>query len=144
MGIRDWRGGGRASAREVAARVVGGAIARQVIETIAPIEIMAWVHAVGDIKACVDEATVKAQDILQSEIQCPDPKVSQAMIERIQLAKQNKDTVGGIIRAVCRGVPPGWGDPVFDKLEASLAKAMLSIPAAGLKWSGCRNNNDRF
>ena len=129
-GIRDWRGGGRASARETAARVVGGAIALQVLQTVAPVEILAWVNSVGNIQAKVDKKTVTATSILKSKIQCPDPEASQLMIARINAVKKERDTVGGVISAICRGIPPGWGDPVFDKLEANLAKAMLSIPAA--------------
>ena len=128
-GIRDWRGGGRASARETASRVVGGAIAKQILSSMSDIEIVAWVNSVSDIEAKVNPNTIQATDIQKSEIKCPDPTASALMIKKIHAAKLNKDTVGGIISVVCRGVPAGLGDPVFDKLEANLAKAMLSIPA---------------
>ena len=152
-GIRDWRGGGRASARETACRVVGGEIALQVLQSLAPIEIIAWVQSVADITSNIDSDTISHQAVLESEIQCPDPLASQLMIDKIKAAKRDKDTVGGVISAVCRGVPPGWGDPVFDKLEANLAKAMMSIPAAkgfeiGSGFSGTlmkgSEHNDRF
>ena len=127
-GIRAIAGGGRASARETAGRVAGGAIAQQLL---APrgIEIDAWVDEVCGIVANVDEQTVSRAGVDSNDIRCPDAPVAAAMIERVERARKDGDSVGGVIRVVARGVPAGWGEPVFDKLEADLAKAMMSIPA---------------
>jgi chorismate synthase len=151
-GIRAVAGGGRASARETAARVAAGAIAELVLARHA-IAIVAWVDEVCGIAASVDEATVMRAAVERSEIRCPDDAVAAAMIERVEQARKDGDSVGGVIRAVARGVPAGWGEPVFDKLEADLAKAMLSIPAAkgvenGAGFAGTRltgsEHNDAF
>ena len=152
-GHRAWAGGGRASARETAGRVAAGAIASQVLTSLGPVQIVAWVDSVADIDASVDEATVTQASVDASEVRCPDPVASIAMAERIRAARASGDTVGGTIRCVARGVPAGLGDPVFDKLEADLAKAMLSIPAckgfeSGDGFAGARLNglahNDLF
>lgn len=124
-GRRDWRGGGRASARETVGRVAAGAVARKVLEGI---EIVAWVDRVADVRAQVTAPSRAEVDA--SPVRCPDPEASARMEARIREAKAQGDTVGGVVRAVARGVPAGLGDPVFDKLEADLARAMLSIPAA--------------
>lgn len=126
-GHRDWRGGGRASARETVGRVLGGAVARQLLPGV---ELVAWVDRVGDIQARVDEARVDRAAVEANPVRCPDPEAAVAMEALIREVRKAGDTVGGVIRGVARGVPAGLGDPVFDKLEADLAKAMLSIPAA--------------
>ena len=128
-GIRAIAGGGRASARETAGRVAAGAIARQLLAARHAIEIVAWVDEVAGIKATVDELTVTRDTVDTNDIRCPDAAVAAQMIERVERARKDGDSVGGVIRAIARGVPAGWGEPVFDKLEADLAKAMLSIPA---------------
>jgi chorismate synthase len=127
-GIRAVAGGGRASARETAGRVAAGAIAQQLL---APrgVSIVAWVDEVAGIRATVDESTVTRADVDTTEIRCPDPAAAAKMIERVERARKDGDSVGGVVRVVARGVPAGWGEPVFDKLEADLAKAMMSIPA---------------
>lgn len=125
-GHRDWRGGGRASARETVARVAAGAVARQLI---APITVVAWVHSVADVVG-PDVWDVDAADVEASIVRCPDTTASAAMEAVIRAARTDGDTVGGVIRCVVRSVPVGLGEPVFDKLEAALAHAMLSIPAA--------------
>ena len=128
-GIRAVAGGGRASARETAGRVAAGAIAQQLLARHG-VSIIAWVDEVCGIKASVDELTVTRDAVDSNDIRCPDAAVAQQMIDRVERARKDGDSVGGVIRAVARGVPAGWGEPVFDKLEADLAKAMLSIPAA--------------
>lgn len=124
-GHRDWRGGGRASARETVARVVAGAVARQVI---APMRVVAWVHQVGDILAPPCDPTEAEVDA--SPVRCPDPETAARMEALIRAVRADGDTIGGVVRGVIHGVPPGLGEPVFDKLEACLAHAMLSLPAA--------------
>ncbi len=129
-GIRAWAGGGRASARETVARVAGGAIARQVLQRLGPVEVVAWVHRVADITSTVDPVTVSQQEVDAHIVRCPDPIAAVAMEARIRAARKAGDTVGGVVRCVARGVPAGLGDPVFDKLEADLAKGLMSLPAA--------------
>ena len=127
-GIRAVAGGGRASARETAGRVAAGAIAEQLLARHG-VTIVAWVDEVAGIKATVDVDGVTREAVDQTDIRCPDAAAAAQMIERIENARKAGDSVGGVVRAVARGVPPGWGEPVFDKLEADLAKAMMSIPA---------------
>ena len=129
-GIRDWRGGGRASARETAARVAAGAIAKQILSHLCNLQIVAWVQQVGSLQACVDPALVTTKDVERTIVRCPDPVAAANMEELIQTVRQEKDSVGGIVSCHCRNVPIGLGEPVFDKLEADLAKAMLSLPAS--------------
>ena len=129
-GVRAWAGGGRASARETAARVAAGAVARQVLASLGPVSVVAWVDAVAGERANVDPEQVKAEDVYASEVRCPDPEAAARFSAAILAARKDGDTVGGVVRAVARGVPAGLGAPVFDKLDADLAKAMLSLPAA--------------
>jgi chorismate synthase len=128
-GIRAVSGGGRASARETAGRVAAGAVAQQLLRTHHAIEIVAWVDEVAGVTAKVDHATVTRDAVDVNDVRCPDAAIAPQLIERIERARKDGDSVGGVIRAVARGVPAGWGEPVFDKLEADLGKAMLSIPA---------------
>lgn len=127
---RDWRGGGRASARETVARVAAGAVAKQVLEQRSGIETLAWVTQIGNISVEIDSTTVQKEEIEANIIRCPDSQAAQKMQKLIEDVRKEKDTLGGIISCVCRNVPAGLGEPVFDKLEAELGKAMLSIPAA--------------
>lgn len=127
-GIRAVAGGGRASARETAGRVAAGAIAQQLLAA-RGVAIVAWVDEVAGITAAVDERTVTRAEVDANDIRCPDLAIADAMIERVEQARKAGDSVGGVIRAIARGVPAGWGEPVFDKLDADLAKAMMSIPA---------------
>lgn len=150
-GIRAVAGGGRASARETAGRVAAGAIAQQLLAVRHGIAIVAWVDEVCGIPAAVDDAAVTRGDVEINDIRCPDRAAAGAMIDRVEAARKAGDSVGGVIRAVARGVPAGWGEPVFDKLEAELAKAMLSIPAvkgfesgsgfAGTRMTGSEHND---
>ncbi|HEY4178189.1 MAG TPA: chorismate synthase [Kofleriaceae bacterium] len=127
-GIRAVAGGGRASARETAARVAAGAIAQQLLARLG-VEIVAWTDEVAGITASVDEATVTRAAVDTNDVRCPDAAIAAAMIERIEAARKDGDSVGGCVRCIARNVPAGWGEPVFDKLDADLAKAMMSIPA---------------
>jgi chorismate synthase len=136
-GIRAVAGGGRASARETVGRVAAGAVARRVLAHLRQSEqndqdiaIVAWVDQVADVVADVDRSAVTAGDVDETIVRCPDPAVAAQMIERIDQARKAGDSLGGVVAAVARGVPLGLGAPVFDKLEADLAKAMLSLPAA--------------
>ncbi|MDQ3337515.1 MAG: chorismate synthase [Myxococcota bacterium] len=149
-GIRATAGGGRASARETAGRVAAGAIAQQLLAQ-RGVTIVAWVDEVQDIAATVDEQTITRAMVDVNDVRCPDAEAAAKMIERIERARKDGDSVGGVVRAVARGVPAGWGEPVFDKLEADLAKAMMSIPAvkgvengdgfAGTKLTGSEHND---
>ncbi|MGB0639784.1 MAG: chorismate synthase [Myxococcota bacterium] len=130
FGLRNWQGGGRSSARETVARVAAGSIAKQILTQLAGIEIVAWVDRVGDILADCDPATVTMDSVESNMVRCPDAVRAADMEALIREVRTSGDTVGGVIRAVARGVPAGLGAPVFDKLEADLAKAMLSLPAA--------------
>jgi chorismate synthase len=126
-GIRAWQGGGRASARETIGRVAAGVVARKVL---AGVDIVAWVERVAGIEAAVD-ATKVTRDAVDANIaRCPDAATAEKMIARIDEARKAGDSLGGVVAAVARGVPAGLGEPVFDKLEADLGKAMLSLPAA--------------
>ena len=132
-GIRAWQGGGRASARETVGRVAAGAVARKVLAAAnarGAVDVVAWVERVADIEAAVDPATVTSAAVDANIVRCPEAPTAERMIARIDEARKAGDSLGGIVAAVARGVPAGLGEPVFDKLEADLAKAMLSLPAA--------------
>ena len=128
-GIRNWKGGGRASARETIGRVAAGAIAKKILAQEFGVEIVGYVKQVWKIKAEIDPDTVSAADVESNVVRCPDQDVAVQMIERIKEARKDGDSLGGIVEAVARNVPVGLGEPVFDKLEADLAKALLSMPA---------------
>ena len=129
-GIRNWQGGGRASARETIGRVAAGAIARKLLREVAGIEVLSWVRCVQDIEAKVDPDRVTFEEIEANDVRCPDPDAAERMYALIDSMRRQGDSVGGVVECVARSVPPGLGDPVFDKLEADLAKAMMSLPAA--------------
>ena len=129
-GLRARSGGGRASARETAARVAAGAVAEKMLAAFHPVEIIAWVEAVGEITAPrPDLTTLSRAQVDSTLVRCPDPATAARMIQAIETARDAGDSLGGVVACVCRGVPTGWGEPVFDKLTARLAQAMLSIPA---------------
>ena len=128
-GIRNWMGGGRASARETIGRVAGGAIARKYLAQEFGIEIVAYVKRVWRLEAEVDPDYVTAEEVEANIARCPDGDMAIRMIERIQEARKDGDSLGGVVECVARNVPPGLGEPVFDKLEADLAKSVLSLPA---------------
>jgi chorismate synthase len=130
-GIASSSGGGRASARETVARVAAGTVAEKMLAQVHGIEIVAWVSAVGDISLSgVDPNRITRNDVDGTPVRCPGKETASRMIDLISETAKAADSVGGIISCVCRNVPPGFGEPVFDKLDAVLAQAMLSIPAA--------------
>lgn len=128
-GIRNWQGGGRASARETIGRVAAGAIAKQILREQCATEILAYVKQIHTLTAAVNANEVTLEQIEASPIRCPDPVVSPKMAERIDQVRRDRDSLGGVIESVARNVPVGLGEPVFDKLKADLAKAMMSLPA---------------
>lgn len=150
-GTRDYRGGGRTSARETAARVGAGAIARKLLARAYGVEIVAWVAAVRDIAGDADPATVTREAVDQTIVRCPDLDAAARMVDAIQAARKDGDSLGGVVGCVVRGCPAGWGAPVFDRLEADLAGAMLSLPAtkgfeigsgfAGSQMTGLAHND---
>ena len=150
-GIRAWQGGGRASARETIGRVAAGAIAKKVLREQFGVEVLAYVKQVQKIIGDVNPDRVKLKDVEANIVRCPDPKAAANMIRLIERIRNEGNTVGGIIEGLARGVPAGWGEPVFDKLEADLAKAMLSLPAckgfesgdgfAGILLTGLEHND---
>jgi chorismate synthase len=129
-GIRNWQGGGRASARETIGRVAAGAVARKVLAQLFPqLEIIAYVSRIHQLAAAVDSGTVTREEVEASPTRCPDPAVAAQMTQLIEQTRRDGDSLGGVVECVVRGAPAGLGEPVFDKLEADLAKAMLSLPA---------------
>ena len=153
-GIRTSSGGGRSSARETIGRVAAGAIAEKFLYEDYGIEIVAWVSSVGTIAAgAIDENLITRAEVDKTLVRCPSPQKSEEMIKAIMAVKEDKDSLGGIISCVCRHVPAGLGEPVFDKMEARLAQAMMSIPATkgfeiGSGFGGTRmpgsQHNDPF
>ena len=129
FGHRDYRGGGRSSARETAARVAAGALAKLFLRK-QGIEIQAFVSQVGHLALQKDYTELDLSLTETNDVRCPDPALAADMIELIKAIRKEGDTIGGIVSAVVRGCPPGLGEPVFDKLHADLGKAMLSINAA--------------
>jgi len=130
FGIRNWQGGGRTSARETIGRVAAGAIAKKILRERFGVEILAYVRQVQRLVAGVDPEKVTASQIEANLLRCPDATAAGKMIRLIEKTRRAGDSVGGIVEGVARGVPAGWGEPVFDRLEADLAKAMLSLPAS--------------
>lgn len=152
-GHRDHRGGGRASARETIGRVAGAAVARKLLAAAAGVEVLAWVDQVHDIEAVVDPDSVRLDEVEADPTRCPDPIAATRMTEAIEQARRDGDSLGGVVSVVARNVPVGLGQPVFDKLDADLAKAMVSLPAAkgfeiGSGFAGSRmtgsTHNDPF
>ncbi|GDY20597.1 chorismate synthase [Verrucomicrobiota bacterium] len=153
FGIRNWQGGGRTSARETIGRVAAGAVAKKILQQRFGVEILAYVSQVQDIAAEVDFEQVTRAEIEANIVRCSAPAAAEKLIARIVEAREAGDSVGGIVQGVARGVPVGWGEPVFDRLEADLAKAMLSLPATkgfdigsgfdGIRLTG-RQHNDPF
>ncbi len=150
-GVRNWKGGGRASARETIGRVAGGAVAKKVLAQLFGIEILGWVCKVHTIEAEVDPQAVTLEQVEDNIVRCPDADVAELMEEAVRKARKEGDSLGGVVEVVARGVPAGWGEPVFDKLDADLAKAMLSIPACkgfevgsgfgGVEMTGAQHND---
>lgn len=153
-GFRDWRGSGRASARETLARVAAGAIAKKHLKQKLGIEFMSFVSQVGDIKSEIDPNSVTLDQIESNIIRCPDPLVAKKMISLVEDVKAEGDSIGGVIQGVIKNVPSGLGEPVFDKLSSDLGKAMLSINAVkgfeigsgfeGTKLRGSKHNDSLY
>ena len=151
FGIRNWQGGGRTSARETIGRVAAGAVAKKILKQRFGVEILACVTQVQDIAAEIDWEKITLAQVESNIVRCPDAVAAEKMIARIEAARKDGDSVGGLILGVARGVPPGWGEPVFDRLEADLAKAMLSLPATkgfdigsgfdGIRLTGLQHND---
>lgn len=151
FGIRAWPGGGRTSARETIGRVAAGAIAKKILREQFGVEILAWVQAVKNITAAIDAEKVTFDQVESNIVRCPDAATAEKMIALIEQARNDGNTVGGVIECAARKVPAGWGEPVFDRLEADLAKAMLSLPAtkgfeigsgfAGTQLTGLEHND---
>ena len=129
FGLRDWKGGGRSSARETIARVAAGAIAKKLLQYWANIQTIAWVEQIHEIKSKIEKESINFEKVEKSIVRCPDTEASEAMVKRILQVRKTGDSLGGIIRAVVRNVPAGLGEPVFDKLTADLSKALISLPA---------------
>ncbi|MEM0968122.1 MAG: chorismate synthase [Verrucomicrobiota bacterium] len=153
-GIRNWQGGGRASARETIGRVAAGAVAQKVIEALAPgLEVIAYVKSIKDIVGDVDPATVSFSQVEENIVRCGDPGKVDEMIAAIEAVRSEGNSIGGTVECVVRNCPAGWGEPVFDKIEADLAKGMMSLPAtkgfeigsgfAGTQLTG-KEHNDEF
>jgi chorismate synthase len=152
-GFRDYRGGGRSSARETVCRVAAGAVAKKILAA-AGIRVVGYVKQVGDVVADVpDPASVQIEQVESNIVRCPDPAAAQRMIDLIEEVRKEQDSIGGVAEFAAVGVPAGLGEPVFDKLKADLAKAMLSLPAvlgfeygAGFGVATARGsaNNDPF
>ena len=152
-GIRDYRGGGRSSARETAARVAAGAIAKLMLKQFG-ISVQAFVSQVGDLKLEKSYTELNLTLTEENIVRCPDQEMAEKMIEFIDQVRKSRDTIGGIITCVAKGVPAGLGEPVFDRLHAELGKAMLSINAVkgfeygsgfeGVKMRGSEHNDAFF
>ncbi|MFN0090682.1 MAG: chorismate synthase [Acidimicrobiales bacterium] len=154
-GVRDWRGGGRSSARETIGRVAAGAVARRLLAAAAGMEVLAWVSQVHEIDAApaIDPSRVTFDQVEAHPTRCPSPHHAPLMVEAIEAARRDGDSLGGVVTCVARGVPAGLGEPVFDKLDADLAAAAMSLPAAkgfevgsgfgGVQLTG-RAHNDPF
>ena len=153
-GIHASSGGGRASGRETVGRVAAGAIAEKVLKSQYKIEVVAWVSSVGAIDApAIPDAEISREAVDSTSVRCPQKDIARQMSAIVESAKKEGDSVGGIVTCICRNVPAGWGEPVFNKLDALLAHAMLSIPAVkgfevGSGFSGSRQrgseHNDLF
>jgi chorismate synthase len=153
-GIRNWQGGGRSSARETIGRVAAGAIAKKILYQAAGVEIVGYVKRIKDLEAIVDPNTVTLEQVESNIVRCPDPECAERMIDLIDQIRREKDSIGGVVECVARKVPKGLGDPVFDKLEAELAKAVMSLPAskgfeigsgfAGTLLTGSEHNDEYY
>ncbi|MGL5035878.1 MAG: chorismate synthase [Microcystaceae cyanobacterium] len=129
-GIRSWQGGGRSSARETIGRVAAGAIAKKILHQVAGIEIIGYVKRIQNLEGKIDPETVTLEQVESNIVRCPDAETAAQMIELIGQVLRQKDSIGGVVECVARKVPKGLGEPVFDKLEADLAKAVMSLPAS--------------
>jgi chorismate synthase len=153
FGRRDYRGGGRSSARETVCRVAAGGVAKKLLARVG-VRVLGWVKQIGDVAASVpDPAAVTLEQVEATPVRCPDAATAERMIALIEAVRKDQDSIGGVCELAATGVPAGWGEPVFDKLKADLAKALLSLPAvtafeygAGFAVAAMRGseNNDPF
>lgn len=153
-GIRNWQGGGRSSARETIGRVAAGAIAKKILATVANVEIVAYVKRIKDLEAVIDPRAVTLEQVESNIVRCPDYESAERMIELIEQVGRQGDSVGGVIECVARHVPKGLGSPVFDRIEADIAKGVMSLPAtkgfeigsgfAGTLLNGSEHNDEFY
>ncbi|MEZ4287134.1 MAG: chorismate synthase [Polyangiales bacterium] len=159
-GFRDYRGGGRSSARETVSRVAAGVVAKKLLRERYGVEVLAYVVQVGNVVAEISEpASVTFEQVERLSdgepniVRCPDHRAAEKMVQLINEVRKDQDSIGGIAEVVAKNVPPGWGEPVFDKLKADLGKALMSLPAVlGVEYGigfGCATmrgseNNDIF
>ncbi len=153
-GIRNWQGGGRASARETIGRVAAGAIAKKILKQVAGVEIIGYVKRIKDLEAEINPETVTLAAVESNIVRCPHPEVAEQMIALIDDIRKEQDSLGGVVECVARNVPIGLGEPVFDKLEADIAKGVMSLPAskgfeigsgfAGTLLTGSEHNDEYY
>lgn len=153
-GLRNWQGGGRSSARETIGRVAAGAIAKKILKQVVGVEIVGYVKRIKDLEGIVDPETVNLEQVESNIVRCPDSECAPKMIELIEQIRNQGDSIGGVVECVARNVPKGLGSPVFDKLEADLAKGVMSLPAskgfeigsgfAGTLLSGSEHNDEFY
>jgi chorismate synthase len=153
-GIRNWQGGGRSSARETIGRVAAGAIAKKILHIFNGVEVIGYVKRIQDLEATIDPNTVTLAQVESNIVRCPDPNCAQQMIDRIEAIGKQGDSIGGVVECVVRNVPKGLGMPVFDRLEADIAKGVMSLPAtkgfeigsgfAGTLLTGSQHNDEFY
>jgi chorismate synthase len=153
-GIRNWQGGGRSSARETIGRVAAGAIAKKILQIVNDVEVVGYVKRIQDLEANVDSNTVTLADVESNIVRCPDLSMAERMIDRIESIGRQGDSIGGVVECVVRNVPKGLGVPVFDRLEADIAKGVMSLPAtkgfeigsgfAGTLLTGSEHNDEFY
>ncbi|MEB3826389.1 chorismate synthase [Phormidium sp. CCY1219] len=153
-GIRNWQGGGRSSARETIGRVAAGAIAKKILKQVANVEIIGYVRRIQHLEADIDPNTITLEAVESNMVRCPDAECADRMVELIDRLRREGDSIGGVVECVARQVPKGLGSPVFDKLEADLAKAVMSLPAskgfeigsgfAGTTLTGSEHNDEFY
>jgi len=151
-GIRNWQGGGRASARETIGRVAAGAIAKKILRQAADTDIVGYVKRIKDLEGIVNPEQVTLAEVESNIVRCPDPEAAERMIDLIERVRRDGDSIGGVVECVARNLPMGLGAPVFDKLEADLAKGVMSLPAskgfeigsgfAGTMLTGSEHNDE--
>jgi chorismate synthase len=152
-GIRNWQGGGRSSARETIGRVAAGAIAKKILRELG-VEIIAYVKRIKELEGAIDPNSVTLEQVESNIVRCPDAECADRMVDLIEQIGRQGDSVGGVVECVARHVPKGLGEPVFDKLEADLAKAVMSLPAtkgfeigsgfAGTLMTGSEHNDEFY
>lgn len=153
-GIRNWQGGGRSSARETIGRVAAGAIAKKILQQYGGIQIIGYVKRIKDLEGIVNPEKVTLAQVESNIVRCPDPECAEKMIDLIETVRDQGDSIGGVVECVARNLPRGLGSPVFDKLEADLAKGIMSLPAskgfeigsgfAGTLLTGSEHNDEFY